>query len=71
MDKTLASRTLAELSSGLKNREFSSVDIVRSALEAVETRDNEVKAFLGVTPENALREAEAADARRANETRQP
>ena len=65
MEKTLCSRTLAELSSGLKAREFSSADIVRSALDAVETRDREVKAFLGVSAENALREAEASDARRA------
>ena len=65
MDKTLSGRTLAELAAGLKTREFSSADIVRSALDAVENRDQEVKAFLGVTPENALREADAADARRA------
>ena len=65
MEKTLSSKTLSELASGLKNREFSSADIVRDAVAAVEKRDGEVKAFLGVTPENALREAEAADARRA------
>ncbi|MBP5531476.1 MAG: Asp-tRNA(Asn)/Glu-tRNA(Gln) amidotransferase subunit GatA, partial [Lentisphaeria bacterium] len=65
MEKNLSSRTLAELASGLKAGEFSSADIVRSALDAVKTRDTEVKAFLGVTPELALREAEAADAHRA------
>ncbi|MBQ6351770.1 MAG: Asp-tRNA(Asn)/Glu-tRNA(Gln) amidotransferase subunit GatA [Lentisphaeria bacterium] len=61
----LCSRTLSELAAGLKSREFSSVEIVRSALDAVGSRDTEVKAFLGVSPEHALREAEAADARRA------
>ena len=54
MEKTLCSRTLAELAAGLKSREFSSAEIVRSALEAVRNRDGEVRAFLGVTPENAL-----------------
>ena len=65
MEKTLCSKTLSELASGLGSREFSSADIVRDAVAAVEKRDGEIKAFLGVTPENALREAEAADARRA------
>ena len=65
MGKTLSSKTLSELAAGLKAREFSSADIVRDAVEAVEKRDGEVRAFLDVTPENALREAEAADARRA------
>jgi len=65
MEKMLCSRTLSELAAGLKSREFSSVEIVRSALDAVGSRDTEVKAFLGVSPEHALREAEAADARRA------
>ena len=65
MEKNLSSRTLKELAAGLKAGEFSSADIVRSAFDAVKTRDTEVKAFLGVNPEIALREAEAADARRA------
>ena len=65
MDKTLSCRTLTELAAGLKAREFSSADIVRSALEAVRTRDGEVKAFLAVAAENALREAAESDARRA------
>ena len=54
MEKNLSGRTLAELAAGLKKREFSSVDIVRSALEAVKTRDGEIKAFLGVKAENAV-----------------
>ena len=65
MEKTLCSRTLRELAEGLKKGEFSSTEIVRSALDAVKTRDGEVKAFLEVSPERALKEAELADARRA------
>ena len=64
MDKTLCNRTLAELAAGLKRGEFTSCDIVNAALEAVRTRDPQIRAFLEVSAENALREAEAADARR-------
>ena len=66
MDKTLCNRTLAELAAGLKRGEFTSCDIVDAALEAVKTRDAEIRAFLEVSAENALREAVAADARRKN-----
>jgi aspartyl-tRNA(Asn)/glutamyl-tRNA(Gln) amidotransferase subunit A len=45
----------------LKSRELSSVELTRAYLERISRVDNEVKAFVTVTDEMALRQAEEAD----------
>ncbi|MCA1797932.1 MAG: Asp-tRNA(Asn)/Glu-tRNA(Gln) amidotransferase subunit GatA [Xanthomonadaceae bacterium] len=60
----LHSKTLAELSGLLADGETSSVELTRTLLERVGARDAELNSFITVTPERALAQAEAADARR-------
>ncbi len=57
-------RTIAELAAGLSRGDFSSVELTRSVLAAID-QAGDLNAFITVTPEQALVEAEAADARRA------
>jgi aspartyl-tRNA(Asn)/glutamyl-tRNA(Gln) amidotransferase subunit A len=63
MDPT--DQTLAELAAGLARGEFSSVELTRHFLARIERIDAELNSFITPTPEVALRQAEAADARRA------
>jgi aspartyl-tRNA(Asn)/glutamyl-tRNA(Gln) amidotransferase subunit A len=58
-------KTLAELSAGLDAGEYSSVELTRHALARIERFNPELNAFITVTAEEALSQAEAADARRA------
>jgi aspartyl-tRNA(Asn)/glutamyl-tRNA(Gln) amidotransferase subunit A len=55
--------TIHELHEKLKNREVSSVEAAKSALRRIETVEDTVKAFITITPEEALKNAEAADKR--------
>ena len=64
MNNELSSRTLSELAAGLSRGEFTSREIVESALEAIRSRDAGIRAFLEVSGENVLREADESDARR-------
>ncbi|KAF0284449.1 Asp-tRNA(Asn)/Glu-tRNA(Gln) amidotransferase subunit GatA [Spiribacter roseus] len=57
-------QTIAELAAALERGECSSVELTRAALERIE-RAADLNAFITVTPESALAEAEAADAARA------
>ena len=57
-------RTIAELGVGLAQGEYSSVELTRAVLEAIE-RAESLNAFITVTPDIALGQAEAADAARA------
>ncbi|MEX0429897.1 Asp-tRNA(Asn)/Glu-tRNA(Gln) amidotransferase subunit GatA [Spiribacter insolitus] len=57
-------RTIAELGAALERGECSSVELTRSALNAIE-QAAELNAFITLTPETALAEAAAADAARA------
>ncbi len=57
--------SLAELSHGLDNRDFSSVELARFFLERIATLDQRYNSFITVTPELALQQAQAADRRRA------
>jgi len=57
-------QTIAELAAALERGECSSVELTRAAIERIE-RASELNAFITVTPESALAEAEAADAARA------
>jgi aspartyl-tRNA(Asn)/glutamyl-tRNA(Gln) amidotransferase subunit A len=55
--------TLLEVARGLRAGEFSAVDLARACLERIEAHDGKLNAFLTMTPELALRQAEAADLR--------
>ncbi len=55
-------KTLAELAQGLKRREFSSRELTRHFLDRIRRHDGTLNAFITVTPERALADAEAADA---------
>ena len=58
----LHTQTLAELSAGLKAKQFSSVELTRHFLQRIEKFNGELNAFISVTPELALAQAAAADA---------
>ena len=58
--------TIHELHDKLKKREVSSVEATRSALERIDAVEGTVKSFITVTPEEALKNAEAADKRIAD-----
>jgi aspartyl-tRNA(Asn)/glutamyl-tRNA(Gln) amidotransferase subunit A len=54
--------TLTELAAGLRARRYSSVELVRAYLERIDASQGTLNAFISVTRESALREAQAADA---------
>ena len=55
--------SIHELSDKLRSREVSSVEATTAMLDRIEATDGKVNAFITVTPERALRDAEAADRR--------
>jgi aspartyl-tRNA(Asn)/glutamyl-tRNA(Gln) amidotransferase subunit A len=57
------SLTIHELGARLRRREVTSADATRAYLGRIEALDPQVKAYLTVTAESALRQAAAADAR--------
>ncbi|WP_237057816.1 Asp-tRNA(Asn)/Glu-tRNA(Gln) amidotransferase subunit GatA [Microbulbifer sediminum] len=57
--------TIAEIIRGLREREFSSVEITRQLLTRIEQLDGDLNSFISVTAESALRQAESADQRLA------
>ena len=58
-------QTLAELARGLERRDFSSRELTRHFLDRIARFDGELNSFITVTAEQALAQADAADARRA------
>jgi aspartyl-tRNA(Asn)/glutamyl-tRNA(Gln) amidotransferase subunit A len=54
--------SVSELVGGLRARRFSSVELTRAYLERIDRHQGTLNAFISVTREQALREAEAADA---------
>ena len=54
-------KTIAELSRGLKAKEFSSVELTQHFLKRIEKHNNELNAFITVTPEHALKQAQESD----------
>ncbi len=57
----LTELTITQAHNGLKNKEFSSVDLTKAYLEKIKKSDKELNAFLSVTEELALSQAESAD----------
>jgi aspartyl-tRNA(Asn)/glutamyl-tRNA(Gln) amidotransferase subunit A len=54
--------TLTQLAAGLRARRYSSVELVHAYLARIEASQGTLNAFISVTRESALREAQAADA---------
>lgn len=54
-------KTIAELSAGLHNREFSSQELTRLFLDRIRRHDATLNAFVTLTEERALAQAETAD----------
>jgi aspartyl-tRNA(Asn)/glutamyl-tRNA(Gln) amidotransferase subunit A len=65
VSRALLDLTLTELSAKLAAREVSARDATAAALARIEATDAAIGAFLRVTPERALAQADAADARAA------
>ncbi|MFP5344211.1 MAG: Asp-tRNA(Asn)/Glu-tRNA(Gln) amidotransferase subunit GatA [Gammaproteobacteria bacterium] len=56
-------KTIAELSRALKQREFSSEELTRACLRRIEKHNPALNCYISVTGERALAQARAADAR--------
>lgn len=61
----LAQLTIHEARERLAAREFTAVELAEAVLERIVAVDNDVKAYLTLTPEEVLAQARAADDRRA------
>ncbi len=57
----LTNLTIKQAHEGLKNKEFSSVDLTKAYLEKIKKTDKDINAFLSVTEYLALEQAEQAD----------
>ncbi|MDH5228761.1 MAG: Asp-tRNA(Asn)/Glu-tRNA(Gln) amidotransferase subunit GatA [Gammaproteobacteria bacterium] len=55
-------KTLAELAQGLKNKEFSSVEVTQAHLDRIKSNDGNYNSFITVCEAEALAQAQAADA---------
>ncbi|MEK7640785.1 MAG: Asp-tRNA(Asn)/Glu-tRNA(Gln) amidotransferase subunit GatA [Patescibacteria group bacterium] len=53
--------TIKKFHEGLKNKEFSAFDVAKTFFDYIETRDQEVGAYLSVHKDQALKQAELAD----------
>ena len=60
------SKTIAELVTGLKNKDFSSEELTREYLNRIKQYDKLLNSFITVSDEHALAQARAADARLAS-----
>jgi len=58
--------TLAEIARGLADKKFSAEELTRTLLARIAHLDPQLNSFITVTPEHAIAQAQAADARRAN-----
>ncbi|MFG3694490.1 Asp-tRNA(Asn)/Glu-tRNA(Gln) amidotransferase subunit GatA [Stutzerimonas stutzeri] len=58
--------TLAEIARALNDKQFSAEELTRSLLDRIGQLDPQLNSFITVTKEQAIAQAQAADARRAN-----
>lgn len=63
---TIPSMTLTQLAASLKKRELSSREVTQAYLDRIAQVDGQVGAYISVCGEEALRQADAADALRAS-----
>ena len=68
---SLTNLTLSEASALLQRKAVSARELTQAALARIESIDPQVKAFLAVSPEAALAQADEADARRAGGEEHP
>ena len=59
--KNLNELTIKQAYEGLKNKEFSSVDLTKACLERIKERNAEINAFISIFEDSALLEAAKAD----------
>ncbi|MEM7530582.1 MAG: Asp-tRNA(Asn)/Glu-tRNA(Gln) amidotransferase subunit GatA [Chloroflexota bacterium] len=64
MTKQLHQLTIAESLAGMRNGDFTSVELTQAHLDRIAAVDNDVKAYLTLTAESALVQAAAADEQR-------
>ncbi len=64
-------KTVAQLQAGLRNGEFSSEELTRAFLERIDKHDKKINSFITVTPELAIEQARAADAKIKANTAKP
>lgn len=57
----LTNLTIKQAHDGLKNKDFTSVDLTKAYLKKIKTENEEINAYLSVAEESALQEAEIAD----------
>jgi len=55
-------KTLAELSRGIKNKEYSSVELTQHFLNRIKQHNEELNAFITIADEQALAQAQESDA---------
>ncbi|RZA13353.1 MAG: Asp-tRNA(Asn)/Glu-tRNA(Gln) amidotransferase GatCAB subunit A, partial [Proteobacteria bacterium] len=55
--------TLAEIARGLADKKFSAEELTRTLLARIARLDPQLNSFITVTPEHAIAQAQAADAR--------
>ena len=63
--------SLRDMSSGLANGDFSSVELTQDHLNRIQNADSDINSFITVNPELALAQAAQADQRRATGDQQP
>ena len=57
--------TLAEIARGLADKQFSAEELTRNLLARIDQQDPQLNSFITVTADQAIAQAQAADARRA------
>ena len=65
MAASVGNMTVQAATDGLRSGAFSSVELTRALLDAITARNGGLNAYLWVDAEDALRQAQAADVRRA------
>jgi aspartyl-tRNA(Asn)/glutamyl-tRNA(Gln) amidotransferase subunit A len=65
-DADMHQLTLAEIARALADKQFSAEELTRSLLTRIQQLDPQLNSFITVTEEQAIAQAQAADARRAN-----
>ena len=63
--------TLAEIARGLADKKFSSEELTRTLLARIHQLDPQINSFISVTDDLAIKQAKAADARRAQGENNP
>ena len=61
MQNKLNNLTIKKASQGLKNKDFSSVELTKACLERIKQTDDKLNVFVTLTEEEALKNAEEAD----------